>query len=185
MAVKKNGVICIASDTMTISGGSRKHTLDDVADTEKIIKWGSSYIGTAGHPTWSLVLQNYVCHRKQPALSTKEQIFEELLKMHEALKEKYHFSPSRDDDDAFEPIGFESLIVNAHGIFQTYYFGSLQQFIHFAAVGTGAAYALGALHALYDRLDSAEEIAKKALAAVVEFDDSSGFPGVFYTVKSQ
>lgn len=186
LAVKKKGSICIASDTMTVSGGSRKQTAEHVANPEKIVKWGSSYIGVAAHPTWSLVLNSYFKHEKhKPSLKSKDEIFDELMKLHQVLKEKYHLTPYNDEDDSFESSRFESLIGNSHGIFKTYELRSVQQFIQFAAIGSGAQYALGALHALYNRLDSAEDIAKAALNAVVEFDDSSGLPGTFYTVKSK
>ena len=186
LAVKKKGTLCIASDSMTIAGGSRKQTADQVSNTEKVVKWGASYIGTANHPSWPLVLKSYIKQAKnKPALKSKEEIFEELLKMHPVLKVKYYLSPCGDDDDSFESSKFESLIINPHGIFKTYDLRSVQQFIHFAAIGSGAQYGLGALYALYDRFDSAEEIAREALNAVVEFDDSSGLPGAFYTVKSK
>lgn len=91
LAVKKKGTICIASDSMTISGGSRKQTAEYVTNTEKIVKWGSAYIGTGSHPSWPLVLQSYINQTKRnPALRSKEEIFEELLKMHQILKEKYY-----------------------------------------------------------------------------------------------
>lgn len=184
LAVKKKNSICIASDSMTLSGGSRKQTADHVINSEKIIKWGSSYIGTTSHPVWPLVLKSYMNLSKQkPSLKSNDEIFDELLKMHQILKDQYYLIPEEDDDDSFESSRFESLIVNSHGIFKTYERRSVQQFIHFAAIGSGASYALGALHALYERLDTAEEIAKAALNAVVEFDDSSCFPGTFHTVK--
>ena len=186
LAIKKGGSICIASDSMTVSGGSRKQTAEHVYNTDKIIKWGSSYVGTASHPSWPLVLQSYINQAKnKPGLRSKEEVFEELLKMHQILKDRYHLSSSGDEDDLFESSKFESLIVNSQGIFKTYELRSVQQFIRFAAIGSGAQYALGALHALYDRLDSPEEIAREVLKTVVEFDDSSGLPGSFYTVKSK
>lgn len=108
-----------------------------------------------------------------------------MLNLHKVLKEKYHLTPYNDEEDSFESSRFESLIVNPYGIFKTYELRSVQQFIQFAAIGSGAPYALGAIQALYNRLDSAEEIAKAALNAVIELDDSSGLPGTFYTVKSK
>jgi ATP-dependent HslUV protease, peptidase subunit HslV len=132
------------------------------------------------------VLRSYIKQLKQPpSLKSREEIFDELLKMHQMLKDKYYLVTEEDEDDEFESSRFESLIVNSHGIFKTYILRSIQHFIRFAAIGSGTSYALGALHALYDRLDSAEEIAKAALNIVVEFDDSSGLPGTFYSVKSQ
>lgn len=184
LAVKKKGVICIAADSMTISGGSRKQTADQVVGSEKIIKWGESYVGTADHAAWPLVLGSYFT--KKPALLTsKELIFEELLKMHQVLKEKYYLAPYGDDNDPFESSQFESLIINPSGIFKTYELRSVQQFIQFAAVGSGAAYALGAMEVLYDKLDSAEEVARAALGAVVAFDDSSALPATLYCVQSE
>ncbi|MCH9626290.1 MAG: hypothetical protein S4CHLAM123_14860 [Chlamydiales bacterium] len=186
LAVKKNDIVCIAADSMTISGGQRKQTADHVVNHEKIVKWGDSYLGVSDHPVWPLVLRSYIKQLKQfSSLKSREEIFDELLKMHQVLKDKYYLVTEEDEDDEFESSRFESLIVNSHGIFKTYALRSIQHFIRFAAIGTGTSYALGALHALYDRLDSAEEIAKAALAAVVEFDDSSGLPGTFYTVKSK
>ncbi len=186
LAVKKKGVICIASDSMTISSGNRKQTADHVVNSEKIIKWGTSYLGVTDHPAWPLVLTNYIKQLKQsPSLKSREEIFDELLKMHQVLKDKYYLVTENDEDDEFESSRFESLIINSHGIFKTYDLRSIQQFVYYAAIGSGASYALGALHALYDHLDSAEEIAKAALNVVVEFDDSSGLPGTFYSVKSK
>ncbi|MDP1834322.1 MAG: hypothetical protein Q8K75_00185 [Chlamydiales bacterium] len=184
LAVKKNNSICMASDSMTISGGSRKQTAEHVVNFDKIIKWGTSYIGTTSHPAWPLVLKNYINKSKQkPSLKSDDEIFEELLNLHQSLKDSYYLTAGDDDDDAFESSRFESLIINSHGIFKTYELRSVQQFIHFTAIGSGAPYALGALHALYDRLDSAEEIAKAALNVAIEFDDSSALPGTFQTVK--
>jgi ATP-dependent protease HslVU (ClpYQ) peptidase subunit len=186
LAVKKNGVICIASDSMYVTGGSTKLTGDQVVNSEKIIEWGSSYIGITDHPVWPLVLKNYVAQSKQkPSLKSRGEIFDELLKMHQLLKDKYYLVNEVDEDDSFESSRFESLIINSYGIFKTYHLRSIQQFINFAAIGSGSSYALGALHALYDRLDSAEEIAKAALNVVTEIDDSSGLPGIFYSVKSE
>lgn len=186
LAVKKKGSICIASDSMTISGGSRKQTAEHILNSEKIIRCGSSYIGVATHPIWPLVLNSYFNRKKQkPLLKSNEEIFEELLNLHKVIKEKYYLIPYDDDENPFESSRFESLIVNSYGLFKTYELRSVQQFIHFAAIGSGAQYALGALHALYNRLDSAEAIAKAALNAVIEFDDSSGLPGIFYTVKAK
>lgn len=185
LAVKKKGKICIAADTMTVSGGSRKQTASHVENSEKIIRCGSSYIGTTDHPTWQLALGTYFeALKRKPKLGSEEEIFGVLLKMHPVLKDKYFLS-SCEDDEPFESSRFESLIVNHQGIFKTYKLRSVQEFIHFAAIGTGASYALGALYALYDRLNSAEDIARATLNAVAEFDDSTGLPGTFYTIKKE
>lgn len=186
LAVKKKGIIAIVSDTMTVSGGSRKQTADHVLNSNKIVQLGSAYWGVAGHPIWPLVLTSYGKKHKIPVLKSQEDVFQALLKLHCVLKDEYHLTPHSSDEDAiFESSGFESLIVNSYGIFKGYEFRSVQQFVKFAAIGSGSSYALGALCALYDRLDTAEEIAIAALNSVVEFDDSSGLPSILYTVKAK
>lgn len=55
LAVKKLGNLCIASDSMIISGGSRKQTSTQISNIEKIIKCDTFYIGVADHPVWQLV----------------------------------------------------------------------------------------------------------------------------------
>ena len=186
VAVKKKNRICIASDTMTISGGSRKEASEHILNPEKIVLWGKSYIGVASQPIWILTLRNYIQkQKKKPLLKSREEIFSELIALHSVLKDEYYLNASNDAGDCFESSGFESLIINSYGIFKTYDLRSVQQFIHFAAIGSGAEYALGAMHVLYDRLETAEEIAKAAITASAAFDDSSSLPLISYTVKTQ
>lgn len=186
VAVEKNGEICIAAETLTISGGSRKQTGDQVAHSDKIIRWGSSYLGTSSHPSWHLVLKHYISRQKKaPSFNSREAIFAEWLHLHQTLKEEYHLSSHTDEDDPFESSHFESLLINPHGLFKTYDLRSVEQFLRFAAIGSGSSYALGALHALYDRTPSAREIAERALLIACEFDDSSAPPITLYTVRKK
>jgi hypothetical protein len=100
LAVRKKSTICIVSDTMTISGGSRKQTAAHVLGPEEIVKWGNSYIGVVSHAVWPLVLKSYIKSKKQkPSLGSKEEIFDALLEMHSVMKEKYFLSPGGDEDD--------------------------------------------------------------------------------------
>ncbi|EDY86665.1 20S proteasome, A/B subunit [gamma proteobacterium HTCC5015] len=50
------------------------------------------------------------------------------------------------------------------------------EFERFWAVGSGAEFALGAMHALYERLDDAEAIARAGVEAGAEFNTASGLP---------
>ena len=52
----------------------------------------------------------------------------------------------------------------------------VSEYAKFWAIGSGSEFALGAMHALYNRLDSAEEIAKAGVEAGSEFDSSSALP---------
>jgi len=177
LAVKKNNVVCIASDSMYLVGGGRKLTSENIKNHEKILAVNNSYVGISDHPIWIQVLKNYFKNKKKPPLfDTTENIFSTLLELHGDLKSDYYLTDSDDEDLDFESSRFESIIANSNSIFKTYEQRSIQEFIRFTAIGSGSSYAYGALHALYDRLESAEEIARAALHSVIEFDDSSGFP---------
>ena len=52
----------------------------------------------------------------------------------------------------------------------------VDQYTRYWAVGSGTEYALGAMHAVYDRLDSAREIAEVGIAAGAQFDNASAMP---------
>ena len=50
------------------------------------------------------------------------------------------------------------------------------EYSSFWATGSGSPYALGAMHAVYDRYDSAQSIAEAGVAAGAEFDNASSMP---------
>ncbi len=185
LAVKKCGVICMASDSMTICAGSRKQTADHIVNHTKVVQFGSCYIGTADHPAFPLILESFFSDRDPlKLLETRGQIFSTLLDLHKALKDSFFLCPVEDESDPFESSRFKAIFINPNGIFTSYELRSVQQFSRFNAIGSGAEYALGAMQSTYDRLETAKEIAETALKAAVEFDDSSGLPALFYEVKS-
>jgi ATP-dependent protease HslVU (ClpYQ) peptidase subunit len=185
LAVKKNKTICIGADTLTIIGGSRKQSANDLVNSDKIIKYKSNYIGISGNHSLLLAIKDYLKRsKKKHSFNTQDEVFSALCLLHSAMKEEYHLIPSSENDDCFENSRFELLIVNPSGIFKTYELRSVQQFAQFCAIGTGASYALGATQALYDQKNSAELIVRKSLEVAAEFDDSTGLPGTFYSVKT-
>lgn len=184
LAVKKKDKVCIASDSMVISGAGRKNSFEHIAHPEKVIKWDDSYIGIAGHPSWLNIIRDYIAKRRKKALlQNPDQIFKELLQLHKTLKEEYCLNTGTDAESAFESSGLTSIIVNRKGIFKTYEYRSIQEFNQYTAIGSASQYALGALYTLYDRYSTAEDITKAALETAVTFDDSSSLPGFFYTIK--
>lgn len=183
LAVKKNKNICIGSDTLTVIAG-RKQSSADLINFEKIIKYEANYIGVSGNHSLLLAIKN--CLRKDKrkrSFSSEEEIFHELCELHRTLRDEYDFIPEAGNEDSFESSRFELLIVNSYGIFKTYELRSVQHFARFCAIGTGTSYALGAMEALYTKEPSAEKIAKKSLEVAAEFDDATGMPGTFHSIK--
>ena len=52
----------------------------------------------------------------------------------------------------------------------------MSEYTKFWAIGSGSEFALGAMHALYNRLDSAEDIARAGVEAGAEFNNASALP---------
>ena len=57
------------------------------------------------------------------------------------------------------------------------------EYTQFWAVGSGREFALGAMHALYPRLQTAEAVATAGVEAGALFDKNSALPMTLYTVK--
>jgi ATP-dependent protease HslVU (ClpYQ) peptidase subunit len=141
-------------------------------------------MATTGDASLGLVLRSYFKRmRAIPSLHTVEDIFEAIRRMHAVLKEEYFLNPEGQEDDPFECSQMEALIANPSGIFGIYALRSVMEYSKFYAFGSGAHLALGALYASYDRLESAEEIARLAVEAAAEFDDGTGLPVTTHVVK--
>lgn len=184
VVVKKGPIVAIGSDTLT-KLGSIKESAEYVENYSKIIRVDTSYIASVGPASGQQVLGSYFSGlKKSPVLSNPQSIFEEARKLQLALKEKYFLRPLEDDEfDEFESLRMSCLIANPMGIFGIYRLRAVQSYTKFYAIGSGCEFALGAMRAVYDRLESAEQIAAEGLAAAIDFDDGCGAPVEIKTVK--
>jgi ATP-dependent protease HslVU (ClpYQ) peptidase subunit len=176
VVAKKGGQAAIGADTLTCLG-TTKESAAYVANSSKIIRVGDSYLAAVGQASWPLVLFSYFARQKEsPSLESALAIFEAARELHKALKEEYFLNPGENSEDEFESSQFDCLIANRSGIFGLYALRSVQEYTKFYAFGSGYGYALGAMHALYDRASSAEEVVRVGLEASVEFDGPTGLP---------
>ncbi|UCD69461.1 MAG: hypothetical protein JSW48_05135 [Betaproteobacteria bacterium] len=182
--VKKEGIAAIAADTLT-KWGAGKESAKYIANSEKIIKIGESFIAVTGNATFKLILHDYFIEQGNDCrLSNPAEIFQTWNRLHQALKEKYFLMPEEDKEDALESTRMDVLIVNPHGIFGVSGHRTVQEFSRFYAYGSGSDYALGALWADYDRNGMpASKIAERAIEAAAEFDDGTGLPAQTFTVR--
>lgn len=184
VVVRKGGVGAICADTLT-KWGTVKESATYVQNHEKILHIGETYIGVTGPATFKLILRDYFTENGGDArLDNAMSIFRTWNRLHRALKDRYFLLGEEDKEDALESSRIDVLLLNRHGIFGVAAHRTVQEFSRFYAFGSGADYALGALHALYDNpaLD-AEQIARRAAEAAAEFDDSTGLPLQSHTVK--
>ncbi|MDM8550970.1 hypothetical protein QUF72_12860 [Desulfobacterales bacterium HSG2] len=183
VTVRKNGIVCIAAETVTTFGRERLRA-PYTANPEKICRVGDSYIGFVGSAAHEMVLESIFSKEADiPEFRNRMEIFEFFRKLHPRLKEEYFLNPKDEDDDPYESTRICIFIANAYGIFSIFELREVYEYIKYWAIGSGSSYALGAMHAIYDHTDSAEEIAKAGVGAGIEFDGASSGPITSYCVS--
>lgn len=176
VVVKKNGQVCIAADTLTSFGDTKLASSYDRFH-DKIQDFGQSHIGIVGSAAHALVVEHaFRSEEFELDFSSRDGIFDTFLRLHGTLKDKYFLNAKAEDDDPYETTHIEGVIANAKGIFAVYGLRDVTEFERFWAIGSGADYALGAMFALYDRLDTAEAIARAGVEAGAEFNNASSLP---------
>jgi ATP-dependent protease HslVU (ClpYQ) peptidase subunit len=181
--VRKGGVAAIAADTLT-KWGTGKESATYVTNHEKILRVGESFVGITGSATFKMILHDYFSEQSDSRLGSASDIFRTWNRLHGVLKERYYLMPEEDKEDALESSRMDVLIVNPQGIFGVAAHRTVQEFSRFYAYGSGSDYALGALFSAYDdpRRD-AEQLARHAIEAAVEFDDGTGLPITSHSVR--
>jgi ATP-dependent HslUV protease subunit HslV len=182
--VRKNGRAAIAADTLT-KWGTGKESAAYIANNDKIVRAGDTWIGASGSATFKTIMRDYFTRPKVKArFGSTIDIFRTWQTFHVALKEQYFLVASGDKDDSLESSRFDVLLANPSGIFGVGAHRTVQEYVKFYAIGSGTDVALGALYGIYDDPKrSAEDIARFAIAAAAEFDDATGLPVVSHSVK--
>ena len=183
VVVRKGEIACIACDTLaTIGSLKQKAHYSDAPG--KIFRFRDAYIGTVGYAVHNAVLQSYFSrHPDDVKLDTPAEIFETWRQMHSTLREEYHMNPRAETDDAYETTRMSALLASPRGIFGVTPSRDVEAFPRFWAIGSGAAFAVGAMFTLFERSGDPEEIARAGVAAGAEFDDGSELPVVMHKVR--
>lgn len=72
VAVKKNGYVAIAADTLTTFGNTRLHASQD-ASHDKILRIGDSYVGVCGSAAHHLVLSSLLAKTPDAAMTRRRE----------------------------------------------------------------------------------------------------------------
>jgi ATP-dependent protease HslVU (ClpYQ) peptidase subunit len=184
VAVKKDGFVAIAADTLTTFGNTKESAIY-VVNHEKIFKYRENYLAMTGWGSSQQALEDYLSKtKKKISFDNVADIFRAGLLIHKALKDNYFLRPDDNDSDSFETSRADILIANAYGIFSLTEYRYVQEFSRFYAYGSGDEYAIGAMFAVYeDESKTAEDIARIGINAGAEFDDGTSLPMNCYTVK--
>jgi ATP-dependent protease HslVU (ClpYQ) peptidase subunit len=182
VVVKKAGSACIAADSLTSFGDLRLGAEYD-ADNDKILVHEGDYIGIVGSAAHQLVMESILAEKKVKIdFSSRLSVFETFRSLHPILKEKYFLNAKDEDDDPYESTHIDALIACPHGIFGVHSLREVSEYKKFWAIGSGSEYALGAMFAVYDHYDTAEEIAAAGVKAGAEFNNASSMPMTSHVV---
>jgi ATP-dependent protease HslVU (ClpYQ) peptidase subunit len=99
------------------------------------------------------------------------------------LKDQFYLQTKEDDNDPYESSQFSVVIANSSGIFGLYSYREIFEFKEFWGIGSGRSFALGAMHASWDRARTAREVALTGVQAGCEFDKNSAAPVELHTLK--
>jgi len=183
--VRKAGHVAIAADTLVTFGDTR--LAHGYEANDKLFKAGESWIGMSGTTAHFPVLRKAIgsMPNEELRLNTREEVFETFLRLHPKLKDTFFLNTKEEDADPYESSQFTILIANPSAIYGVYSYREVFQFDRFWAIGSGRAFALGAMFADYERLKTAREIAELGVRAGCEFDKNSGGPIHVHTVKTK
>ena len=187
VVVKKAGQVAIAADTLVTFGDtSLPHRFEAnskvfAVDTPQ----GISYVGMAG------TVAHFPALRKSMAtlakgdlkLGSRDEVYDTFLKLHPVLKDTFFLQTKEDDNDPYESSQFSVVIANASGIFGLYSYREVFEFKEFWGIGSGRSFALGAMHAVWDKAKTAREVALAGMNAGCEFDKNSAGPIEVFTLK--
>ena len=175
VAVKKGTDVALAADTQSSFGAGMVPA--DNHRASKIRKVGPVYVATTGWGIYDNILEEVFGGRRAPRLENSRDIFAFFLGLWRRLHERYPFVKDqchKHDDSPFGDLDASFLVVNGRGIFYVASDMSVTRFDRYYAVGSGADLGMGAIHALYNRLDNVEEIARSAVEAAIALNTTCG-----------
>ena len=187
VVVKKSGQVAIAADTLVTFGDtSLSHRFEANSKIFRVdTVQGMSYIGMAGTVAHFPALRKAMAAlpKDQLKLGSRDEVYDTFLKLHPLLKETFFLQTKEDDNDPYESSQFTVVIANANGIFGLYSYREVFEVKEFWGIGSGRSFALGAMHATWDKAKTAREVALAGINAGCEFDKNSAGPVDVFTLK--
>ena len=149
VAVRKGGETVIAADTQNNFGHNRAPIANH--RTQKILTVGGNHLATSGWGLYANILDDFLGRKRLPKLDTERDVFRFFQAFWKALHEHYSLvndqCQNEEERSPFGDLDASFLLANAGGIFYVSSDTSVTAFEQYYAVGSGAEFALGALHA--------------------------------------
>ncbi len=177
VVVRKGATAVIGADTLGTYGDQRE-SATFIKNASKLICVDNTWLAATGHAAMDMALRNIFAETScRRSFKDVNDIYKTSLQLHGILKDNYFLRQDGDNsEDAFESMQVSLLIANANGIFGVCSKRTVLEYTKFYAFGSGEQYALGAMHAVYDREEDPEQIARAGLEASIAFDTGTGAP---------
>jgi len=177
VVVRKGDTAVIGADTLGTYGDQRESAAF-IKNASKLISVDDTWLAATGHAAMDMALRNiFIETRCRRSFKDVNDIYKTSLQLHVMLKENYFLKLDSDSsEDTFESMQVSLLIANTQGIFGVCSKRTVLEYTKFYAFGSGEQYALGAMHAVYDRETDPEQIARAGLEASIAFDTGTGAP---------
>ena len=174
VAVRKKNRIVMAADTMTSRGNERMPA--ENGEFAKIVRAGNVLIGGAGWTIYDTILRDYFQRTRAPRLSTEADIYRFFVRFWRTLRVRYSYVNDQPADEKrpFADLDSDFLVAGKRGIFEVGPDMAVVRCERYVAIGSGAHFALGALHALWDRIHDPHDLAVKACETAICFDVHCG-----------
>ena len=184
---KKGGQVAMAADSLVTFGDTRLgHEFEDNAKIFKVdTPHGVTYLGMAGTVAHFPAVRKAIesLPKQERLFNSKDAVYDTFLKLHPVLKDKFFLQTKEEDSDPYESSQFTVLVANSSGIYGLYSYREVFEFKQYWAIGSGRAFALGAMHATAHSAKSAREWAEVGVKAGCQFDKNSG--GTLHVVSQK
>jgi ATP-dependent HslUV protease, peptidase subunit HslV len=183
VVVRKGSSVVMASDSLVTFGETRLPPGYEAND--KMFAIGDSWVGAVGSTAHMPVLRNALnsLTTEERNLRSRDGLFDTFVHLHPKLKDRFFLNTKENDSDPYESSQFSIVIANSSGIFGVESYREVFEFERFWAIGSGRRFALGAMHAAFDKSKSAADVARAGVLAGCEFDTSSAGPVRLHSFK--
>jgi len=176
-ALRRNGRITIAADTLAVFGEGMLIDCKN-ARAAKITPIGDAMLGGTGWAVYDDILDHFLAKSPPPRLHTRREVYAFFLEFWRALRETYSLvnEQAATKETPFGDLDATFLVASPGGLFKVSSDLGVTEFKHCHAIGSGAEYALGALHAMStdDSTRSDEAMVTAACRAAIAYDTFCG-----------
>lgn len=175
VAVRRNNRITMAADSLALFGEGMCIP-EENARAVKIIRIGEALLGGTGWAVYDDILDHHLQGAPPPSLDSRRAIYGFFIDLWKALRETYTLvnEQAASKDTPFGDLDASFLVASSGGLFKVSSDLGVTEFNRYHAIGSGAEYATGVLHALYEREPDDEALAMQACRTAIDLDANCG-----------